>query len=96
MNWKTGLKILVALAFFVAFAGQPKLSVYLVEEAFTVMVGIAVLLILILLIVVAFLLLWQGASLVLLRLKGIVGRVTSIHDGPLSTEQAMSHTFPRH
>jgi hypothetical protein len=94
VNWKNGLKIFVALA--LIFVGQPKLSVYLVEETFTVLLGIAVLLILILLTVIAFLLLWQGASLVFLRLKGLVGQITSIRDRPLSAEEAMSHPFPRH
>lgn len=69
---------------------------YLVEEAFTVLLGTAVLLTLILISVIAFLLLWQGACLVFLRLKGIVGRITSIRDRPLSAEQAMSHPFQRH
>lgn len=89
-----GLKIFVALA--LMFVGQPRWSVYLVEETFTVLLGIAVLLILILLTVIAFLLLWQGASFVFLRLKGIVGQITSIRDRPLSAEEAMSHPFPRH
>ncbi len=96
MNWKNGLKIFVALALIFAGVGQPRLSVYLVEETFTVLLGIAVLLILILLTVIAFLLLWQGTSLVFLRLKGIVRRIASIRDRPLSAEEAMSHPFPHH
>lgn len=94
MNWKAGLNVFVVLA--LIFAGQPRLSMYLVEEAFTVLLGIAVLLILILLTVIAFLLLWQGASLAFLRLKGIVGQITSIRDRPLSAKEAMNHPVPRH
>jgi hypothetical protein len=91
---EAAVKILVALA--LIFVVLPRLGMYLVQEAFTVLLCIAVLLTLILLTVIAFLLVWQGASLVFLWLKGIVGRIASIRDRSLSAEQAMSHPSPRH
>jgi hypothetical protein len=76
VNWKAGLMILVTLVLILAV--QPRLSMYLMEEAFTVLLGVAVLLILLLLTVIAFLLLWQGAGFVFLRLKRIVELIISV------------------
>ena len=90
MNWKNGLKIFFALA--LILVGQTRLGVYLVEETLTVLLGIAFLLILVLLTVIAFLLLWNGTSLVFLRLKGKVSQIKSIRDGP---EEEICHSFPR-
>ncbi len=61
--------ILAALSFIVA--SWQRLVLYLVEEAFTVLLGIAVILTLAWITLTAFLLLWQGASLVFLQLKRI-------------------------
>jgi hypothetical protein len=71
-----------ALSFTVA--GRQRLVVYLVEEAFTVLLGIAVILALTWITLTAFLLLWQGASLVFLQLKRIIRRGTSIGDRPFA------------
>ena len=80
VNWKAGLMILVTLVLILAV--QPRLSMYSMEEAFTVLLGIAVLLILLLLTVIAFLLLWQGAGFVFLRLKRIVELIISVRGRP--------------
>ena len=90
---EAAVKILVALA--LIFVGLPRLGMYLVQEASTVLLCIAVLLSLILLTVIALLLVRQGASLVFLWLKGVVGRITTIRDRSLSAEQAMRHPSPR-
>ena len=82
VKWKAGLKILVSLA--LIFAVQLRLGAYVLQEALVVVLGIAVLLLLILLTLIAFLLLWQGASFVLLQLTRLVGRVTSVRDHPLA------------
>ena len=86
--------ILVAVA--VIVAEKSPLSVYLVEEAFTVFLSLSALFILILLTVIAFLLLWQGASLVIRRLKRIVEPASSIRDRRPRAEQAMTRFFPDH
>ena len=96
MNWKAQLRLLGALAVAIIFAKHSKLSVYLVEEGLTVLLGIALLVILILLTAITFLLLWQGASLAFFQLKEIVGRITSKGHRPLRVDQAMSHPFLRH
>jgi hypothetical protein len=72
--------ILVTLVLILAV--QPRLSMYLMEEAFTVLLGIAVLLILLLLTVITFLLLWQGAGSVFLRLKRIGELIISVRGRP--------------
>jgi hypothetical protein len=94
VNGKAGLKILFALA--LLYAAQPRSSVYMIEEAMTILLGIAVLLILVLLTVVAFLLLWEGARLVSLCLKWVVRLVTGIADRRLHAGAVMSHPFPGH
>lgn len=80
MNWKSGLMILVTLVLILAV--QPWLSIYSVEEAFTVLLCIAVLLILLLLTVIAFLLSWRGVGFVFLRLKRIVELIISVRGRP--------------
>ena len=66
---------------------QKWLGVYLVEEALTVLLGIALVLVLLLLIVIVSLLLGHGASLVFLWMKGIVDRITSIRERPLRPDR---------
>jgi len=80
--------ILAALSFIVA--SWQRLVLYLVEEAFTVLLGIAVILTLAWITLTAFLLLWQGASLVFLHLKRIIRRGTSIGDRPLALHRQPS------
>ena len=94
MNWKAGLMILVTLALIVL--AQPRLSVYSVEEALAVVLGVAVGVVFVLLPVIAFLFLWQGARFVFVRLKGMVVRITSIRDRRPPATQAMNHLFPGH
>jgi hypothetical protein len=74
--------ILAALSFIVV--GRQRLVLYLVEEAFTVLLGIAAIFTLAWITLTAFLLLWQGASLVFLQLNRIIRRGTSIGDRPLA------------
>lgn len=96
MNGKAGLKILVVLALFVLallFAAQPWLSVYLVEEALTVLLSIALLLALILISAMALLLLWHGARFLFLMPKRIVGRIASLRGRPV---RVMSHPISGH
>jgi len=66
---KVGVMVLIALVFI--FACQPRLSVYSVEEELSVLMSIAALLILLILPVIVFLLLWNGARFVFLRLRGV-------------------------
>lgn len=73
---------MIVVTLVLILAVQPRLSMYLMEEAFTVLLGIAVLLILLLLTVIAFLLLWQGASFVFLRLKGMIDLIISVRGRP--------------
>jgi hypothetical protein len=80
VNWKAGLMILVTLVLILAV--PPWFSVYSVQEAFTVLLCIAVLLILLLLTVIALLLLWQGAGFVFLRLKRIVELIIGVRGRP--------------
>src|SRR5262252_299976 len=68
VNRKAGMIVLITFVFI--FVWQPRLTMYSVEEALTVMGGIAALLILLLLPVIAFLLLWHGVRFVFLRLRG--------------------------
>lgn len=96
MNWKAGLKFLVVLALIYAYAVQPRLTVFMVEEALTVMLGVAALLIPILLTAIAFLLLWQVASLVFLCLKWVLRPISGARERPPHAGQVMSHPFPGH
>jgi hypothetical protein len=74
--------ILAVLSLIVA--SRQRLVLYLVEETFTVLVGIAVILTLAWITLTAFLLLWQGASLVFVQLKRIIRRGNSMGDRPLA------------
>jgi hypothetical protein len=62
VNWKVGLLIPVGLA--LTSAALPRLSAYLVKEAFVFLLGLAILFSAVLLIVIAVLLLWRGVSAV--------------------------------
>lgn len=81
VKWKAGLKTLVGLA--LLFAAQSRLGSYALQEAFVVILGTAIVLLLVWLTLVAFLLLWQGASLTF-RLIRLVARMTSFRDRPLA------------
>jgi hypothetical protein len=80
--------ILAVLPFI--FVWQPRLVLYLVEEALTVVLGIAVILALTWITLTAFLLLWQGASLVFLQLKRMIRGGTNIGESPPCSSQAIS------
>ena len=80
MNRKAGMMVLFTLVFI--FVWQPRLSVYSLEEALTVMLAIAILLIVLLLPVIAFLLLGHGARFVFLLLKGVFDFIVSVRDRP--------------
>lgn len=82
MKWKAGLKVFVVLA--LIFAAQSRLIAYVLQEAFVIVLGTAVLLLLILLPLISFLLLWEGASIVFLRLTSLVNRITGVRDRPLA------------
>ena len=83
MNWKAGLKFLVVLSVIYAYTVQPGLTVFMVEEALTVMLGIAALLIPTLLIAIVFLLLGQVARLVFLCVKWLLRPITGARERPL-------------
>lgn len=72
--------ILAALS--LVFREQSRLVRYLVEEALTVLLGIAVLLALVWITLIAFLLFWQGASFVFSRLKLIIREGTRVVNAP--------------
>lgn len=74
--------------------GQPRLSEYLVEEALTVLLGVAALLLPMLFTVIAFLLLWQGASLAFRRLKARIERITIVRERRSRAGHATSHPLP--
>lgn len=88
VKWQAGLMVLAVLLFI--FAWRQRLVLYLVEEAFTVLLGIAIILTLTWITLTAFLLLWQGASLVFLQVKQIIRRGTSIGDRPLALHRQPS------
>jgi len=67
VNRKFGLLIPVGLA--LTSAALPRLSAYLVKEAFVFLLGLAVLFTAMLLIVITFLLLWHGVSALFFRIK---------------------------
>jgi len=83
VNWKAGLKFLVVLSVIYAYTVQPGLTVFMVEEALTVMLGIAALLIPTLLIAIVFLLLGQVARLVFLCVKWLLRPITGARERPL-------------
>ena len=64
---------------------------YLVEEAFTILFGVAVIFTLTWITLTGFLLLWQGASLVFLQLKRIIPRGAGIGDRPVTLHRQPSH-----
>ena len=74
--------ILAALSFIVV--GRQRFVLYLVEEAFTVLLGIAIILTIAWTTLTSFFLLWQGTNLVFLQLKRIIRRGTSIGDRSLA------------
>jgi len=83
VNWKAGLKFLVVLSVIYAYTVQPGLTVFMVEEALTVMLGIAALLIPTLLIAIVFLLLGQVARLVFVCVKWLLRPITGARERPL-------------
>ena len=83
MNWKAGPKFLVVLPVIYAYTVQPGLTVFMVEEALTVMLGIAALLIPTLLIAIVFLLLGQVARLVFVCVKWLLRPITGARERPL-------------
>lgn len=89
VNWKTRLMTVAALVLVAAW--RPRLSEYLVEEALTVLLCIAALLLTMLCTVIALLLVWQGASLVFHRLKVRIERIASVRDRRSRVEHATSH-----
>lgn len=82
----------VALALIAA--GQLRLSEYLVEEALTVLLGVAALLLLSLLTAIAFLLLWRGASLAFGRLRARTEGFTTRRSSRLRAGHSTSHPLP--
>lgn len=80
MNRKAGTMVLVTLV--LIFAWQPGWSLYPVEEAFTILLCIAVLLLLLFLPVMVLLFLWHGVRFVFLRLKGIFEAIVSVRGRP--------------
>ena len=70
------------------------MNIYLVEEAFTFQLILALILILVLLAVTAFLLLWQAACFGFLQLRRIIGWITSIDERRLHAEH--EPFIPRH
>ena len=77
-------------------AGQIRQSAYLVEEAFTVLFGVAALLASVLLTVIAFLLLWQGATLALRWLKAMRETVTGLCGRRSAAGQRTTRPLPGH
>jgi hypothetical protein len=91
---KAGMMAFITLV--VIFVWQPRLSVYLVEEALAVLLSIAALLILFLLPVIAFLFLWHGARFVLLRSKGVFDLIPQHTRLPARSARPMSQPLPGH
>jgi len=91
---KAGMMVLITLVFI--FVWQPRLSVYLVEEALAVLLSISALLILLLLAVIAFLFLWHGARFVLLRIKGVFDLIPQRTRLPARSARPMSQPLPGH
>jgi membrane protein implicated in regulation of membrane protease activity len=77
-------------------AGQLQLSEYLVEEAFTILLGVAALLVSVLLTVIAFLFLWQGATLAVRWLKAMRERLTGVCGRRSGAGQRTSRPLPGH
>ena len=85
---KAGLMIFGALSPIVE--RWQRWALFLVEEAFTILFGIAVVFTLTWITLAGFLLLWQGASLVFLQMKRIIPRGPSIGDRPLAIRRQPS------
>ena len=85
---------LITLVF--TFVWQPRLSVYLVEEALAILLSIAALLILLLLPVIAFVFLWHGARFVLLRIKAVFDPIPQRTRLPARSARQMSQPLPGH
>lgn len=94
MDRKAGMMVLITLVFI--FVWQPRLSVYLVEEALAVLLGIAALLILLLLPVIAFLFLWHGARFVLVRIKWVFDLIPQRTRLPARSARPMSQPLRGH
>jgi len=86
--------VLVTLVFI--FVWQPRLSVYLVEEALAILLSVAALLILLLLPVIAFLFLCHGARFVLLRIKGVFDLTPQRTRLPARSARPVSQPLPGH
>ena len=92
MDRKAGMMVLITLVFI--FVWQPRLSVYLVEEALAVLLSIAALLILLLLPGIAFLFLWHGARFALLRIRGVFDLIPQRPRLPARSARRMSQPLP--
>src|SRR5437762_9505419 len=88
------MMVLITLVFI--FVWQPRLSVYLVEEALAVLLSITALLILLLLPVIAFLFLWHGVRFVLLRIKGVFDLIPQRARLTAPSARPMSQPLPGH
>jgi hypothetical protein len=86
--------MMVLIILVLIFVWQPRLSVYLVEEALTVLLSIAALLILLILPVIAFLLLWHGVRFVLLWIKGVFDLIPQRTRLPARSARPMSQPLP--
>jgi hypothetical protein len=94
MKWKVGLTVLFgSIALLVS---QSRLTEFLLEEAFSFLVVIAVALILLWLFSVTFVVFWHGACFALFLLKAIGRWVTGVRNDPVSTEKVISHLPLRH
>jgi hypothetical protein len=87
---------MVLITFVSIVLWQPRLGVYLVEEALTVLLSIAVLLILLLLPIIAFVFLWHGARFVLLRIRGVFDLIPQRTRLPARSVRRMSRPLPGH
>jgi hypothetical protein len=94
VDLKAWMTVCVTLVFI--FVWQPRLSVYLVEEALTVLLSIAVLLILLLLPIIAFLFLWHGGRFVLLWIRGVSDLIPQRMRLPARSARRMSQPLPGH
>lgn len=89
MKWKVGLTVLFASI--ALLLSQSRLSEYLLEEAFSLLLVIAAVLILFWLFSVTFVVFWHGACFALFLLKAIGRWVTGVRNDPVSSEKAISH-----
>ena len=89
MKWKVGLTVLFASI--ALLLSQSRLSEYLLEEAFSLLLVIAAVLILFWLFSVTFVVFWHGACFALFLLKAIGRWVTGVRNDPVNSEKAISH-----